>query len=226
MPRTPKNVIGSWHLLVENYSTSAQDFYAAIEEAFARRKLPKAKQSRVTYKESGIGSAKREYLRIRRGGVVFDICAAPYGTGYFFSWWTARPVTVGSIVLVLATILAIPFLLFRFLSAYTAELKIETMTGFFMLLFLLCFLSYFILGLLVREHVVPGEGTLLAVPYVGALYEALFAPLTYYRLDTALMFQESVRAAVNEVIEGLRNEQGLRALTPEELRPRMIGLGS
>lgn len=56
--------------------------------------------------------------------------------------------------------------------------------------------------------------------YVGWLYNLVFSPVTY-RLDTAHMFQETVRATVNEVIAGLQESGGLRALSPEELRPRM-----
>ena len=36
---------------------------------------------------------------------------------------------------------------------------------------------------------------------IGWVYERLFNPQTYYRYDTAMMFQESVRRAVNEVID-------------------------
>ena len=34
-----------------------------------------------------IASAKREYLRMQRGKYAFDICAAPFGNGFFVSWW-------------------------------------------------------------------------------------------------------------------------------------------
>lgn len=66
---------------------------------------------------------------------------------------------------------------------------------------------------------------MLAIPYLGAVYAAIFSPVTYYRMDTALMFQESVRGAVMQVIDGLQNTQGLRALSPEERTPRMRDLG-
>ncbi len=42
------------------------------------------------WKEGGVLSAKREYLRIQRGNLAFDVCTAPHGSGYFFSWWMAR----------------------------------------------------------------------------------------------------------------------------------------
>jgi hypothetical protein len=57
------------------------------------------------------------------------------------------------------------------------------------------------------------RGSLLARPVVW-LYQRLFRPTTYYRLDTALLFQDAVQAAINEVLEGLLSEQGLRVLLP------------
>lgn len=57
------------------------------------------------------------------------------------------------------------------------------------------------------------RGGLLARPVVW-LYQRLFRPATYYRLDTALLFQEAVQASVNEVLEGLLSEQGLRVPQP------------
>jgi hypothetical protein len=63
----------------------------------------------------------------------------------------------------------------------------------------------------------------LSVPYIGRLYAAFFNPNSYFRLDTAMMFRDSVRSAVNEVINELRVERGLRALEGEALRPQEPG---
>jgi len=49
--------------------------------------MPNVTLSRVTHSQSGIFSAKREYLRVVRNEYIFDICAAPFGNGFFFSWW-------------------------------------------------------------------------------------------------------------------------------------------
>ena len=149
MARKPARVLSHWYRYVEDFSTSGLEFYASVEAAVTRRGLPGVTLSRVRFLEGGIFSAKREYLRVQRERVVFDICAAPYGRGgYFFSW-------------------------------RLGELR----------------------------------GSLLARPFVW-LYRRLFRPKTYYRLDIALLFQEAVQAAVNEVLEGLLSEQGLRALRP------------
>ena len=48
--------------------------------------------SRVTHSQSGIFSSRREYLRISREEYIFDICAAPFGTDFFVSWWLGESV--------------------------------------------------------------------------------------------------------------------------------------
>src|SRR5688500_14045582 len=83
-------VAGHWHGYIEDFSTSALDFYVLVQDGIARRAIPDLTISRVEWQESGVGSGKRIYLRVSREGLNFDICAAPFGTGYFFSWWLAR----------------------------------------------------------------------------------------------------------------------------------------
>src|ERR1700686_3532631 len=83
-------VEGHWHSLIEGFATSSLDFYELVKAAIAKRQIPDLKISQVEWKESGLGSGKRVYLRVSREGLNFDICAAPFGTGYFFSWWLAK----------------------------------------------------------------------------------------------------------------------------------------
>ena len=40
---------------------------------------------------SRLASANRQYLRMHRGKHAFDICAAPFGNGFFVSWWLTEP---------------------------------------------------------------------------------------------------------------------------------------
>jgi hypothetical protein len=79
--------LSRWHRLFEGLQESSQKVYAAIEEQVQKQNIPNVKLSRVTYSEKGILSAKREYLRVRRQGRIFDICAAPFGNNFFVSWW-------------------------------------------------------------------------------------------------------------------------------------------
>src|SRR5713226_4848213 len=85
------NVISHWHQLIENFQTSALMFYQSVETALQARAVPELHSTRVEHQESGLASAKRQYLRMHRGKHAFDICAAPFGTGFFVSWWLTEP---------------------------------------------------------------------------------------------------------------------------------------
>lgn len=84
---SPKFVLSHWYYLLEGLQASPLDFYAAVEQAVARRQVPGVSLSRVDYREGGIFSAHREYLRVQRKKLVFDICGAPFGPSFFVSWW-------------------------------------------------------------------------------------------------------------------------------------------
>lgn len=76
-----------WHHSFEGLQISAQEFYQAVIEQVKAKNLPNVKIQRANYHEGGALSAEREYLRLRRFELVFDICAAPFGPGFFTSWW-------------------------------------------------------------------------------------------------------------------------------------------
>src|SRR5881296_1975829 len=83
----PPDLVSNWSTLIENLEASSLAFYQSIESAIQKRAIPDVELSRIDYHESGIFSAKREYLRVVRGKLMFDICGAPYGNGFFVSWW-------------------------------------------------------------------------------------------------------------------------------------------
>ncbi len=87
MATAPTTILAHWSTLIEGLQASPMDFYAQVEAALERRQLPDTKRSRVDWREGGILSAKREYLRVQRHEHIVDICGAPFGTGFFFSWW-------------------------------------------------------------------------------------------------------------------------------------------
>jgi len=163
MARQASLILSHWHQLFEGFQESPKRIYSLIDEAIDRRKLPNIKSSRITYRETGILSAKRDYLRVRRKEHIFDICAAPFGTGFFVSWWLG-----------------------------------ET-PGFW-------------------------ASLVLRIPLLGPLLVRAFRPETYYRLDTALMFQDSVHSAVLEVIGQATEGKGLKALSELEKKPILSDL--
>lgn len=214
-------VISNWHTLFEDFSISTQDFYAAVEEAIRRRDLPEVEISRILSKEGGVGSARREYLRIQHKRVAFDLCSAPYGSGHFFSWWLAKiPAKYGLLIVLGIGLASLPFCLTFLgvlLKIFGDSLFEMVIMPFVDLLFVLAF--FLIIGAGIERGLIGDEDWVLSIPWVGYLYSVFFNPTAYYRIDTAMMFRDSVRSAVNEVLNGLREEKGLRALGDEALQP-------
>ena len=211
-------VVSHWHQLIDEFNTSGLEFYEKVEEAVKTREVPDAVFSRAEFKEAGIGSAKREYLRIERKNVAFDLCAAPYGTGYFFSWWVSRLGPEHPFLYVLAFFFGIPIL-----TVIVAGIFGDSCGAF--LAMPLVFLSL-VVGVLflAKAEVFGPEELIVQIPYVGRIYSLVFNPFAYYSLDTALMFQESVGRAVHEVINGELSEQGLKMLTDEQQKPSIRDL--
>jgi hypothetical protein len=213
-------VVDHWHTLIEGFSTSSLDFYDLVKAGVARREIPDLRISQVEWKESGLGSGKRVYLRISRENLNFDICAAPFGSGYFFSWWLAK---IPRVLLDLAFLL---LSLMAFGIFFAIALTIITKGGEngnpgcagCAVIFLLPFLFFgalFGLGLLVRFGDTGLEPTVLSMPITGFLYQLLFRPVTYFNEDTAIMFRESVHQAATEAIDQVTTAQGVRGLSEE-----------
>lgn len=156
-------LVSHWNHMVQGLTQSVDEFYVAVEEELRGASVEGLKSERVAIAESGLLSAKREYLQVRRKEHVFHICAAPFGSGFFVSWWLT-----------------------------------EVRTG------ILAMLS--------------------GIPYIGFLF-ALIAnaarPLTYYRVDTALMFQSVTHGAVLGALDRVLSVKGLRSLSDVERKPLM-----
>ncbi len=156
----PTEILSHWNTRVDGMQQSSHEFYGAVERTLDTHSLKDYKTERVNISEGGIFSSKREYLQVRRADIVFHICAAPYGNGFFLSWWLGR---------------------------------IES--GFW--------------------------AWISDIPVIGMLAQNFLKPLTYYKLDTAAMFQGVVHSVVLEVLDGLTTEKGIRALAESERRPVM-----
>ncbi len=151
-------VISHWYNLIEGLQASPLEFYKAVEQAIETRQIPDTQRSRVDWKEGGLFSAKREYLRVRRKEHVFDICGAPFGNGFFVSWWLGE----------------VPSGLLELLGG---------------------------------------------IPVLGVLVRLFVRPASYYRIDTAHMFQSAVHAAVMEVVDQMTSAKGVRALSELDRKP-------
>ncbi|HZS09331.1 MAG TPA: hypothetical protein VFD58_31140 [Blastocatellia bacterium] len=218
----PSLIISHWYNLIENFNYSVHDYYTAVGAALEQRQIPEAANSHVDWKEGGLFSSKRTYLRVQRDRYVFDICAAPFGTGFFVSWWLGE-LRRANLFKMIAAVLAL-FLIGLFAVAVIfAEMSalfgtaVGGMLGLLSLPLVLVFISF-----VIRANPVGLEDTIIEIPVVGPIYERLFKPPTFYRIDTALMFQEAVHAAVMQVVDEITKARGVRALSESQRKPIMM----
>jgi hypothetical protein len=155
------SILSHWNHMVPGMQQSSAEFYGAIDEHLKSQGLDDTKTERVNIAEGGILSAKREYLQVRRKEHVFHICAAPFGSGFFVSWWLG-----------------------------------EVESGLWAML--------------------------SGIPYIGFIFRLLASvakPTTYYRIDTAMMFQSATHGAVLATLDAVTSAKGMRALSESERKP-------
>lgn len=230
MPVAPSHVRSHWSQLFEGFQMPPKEFYTAVEQAIAKRAIPLSGVSRVDWHEAGVLSAKREYLRVTRRELVFDICGSPFGAGFFVSWWLVAPpphilVRLGLLMLCLVGWVVTSNILFflvagsfRLIGLTLLGVMLGSVVGFvgglaapFVFLYLMVQVGN------IREDLVE------AIPGVGFVYRFLLSPSTYYRIDTELMFQSATHAAVREVVEEVTRGKVVRPLTELDWKPIMRG---
>ena len=94
MFRDFREINGSQATLHEWTKISTQKFYSRVESAIGERQLNEIRLGRRYYKEHLGISQKREYLAISYRKLLFLICAAPYGTGFFISTWSGEKMSL------------------------------------------------------------------------------------------------------------------------------------
>jgi hypothetical protein len=212
------SVVSHWSTLIESFQASPLAFYQSVEAALLRREVPQTKNSRVEHREAGLFSANREYLRIQREKLTFDVCAAPFGTGFFVSWWLVDEIPkLNPLLKVL--MLFVQLGIFAWLLA-----QFGLIAGTFVA-------AVLVVGFLAVVNVTASSGDtddsfVRALPLIGTLYALLFKPATYYRIDTMEMFQRAAHNSVLEVIDAMTAEKGLKLLAETERKPIMRELYS
>jgi hypothetical protein len=201
----PAEVLSHWYTPVPNFSASTSDFYARIEAELAAHKVPGLRISRVDFSEGGAFSDKRQYLRMTRERLVFDVCAAPFGTNYFYSCRFAElPVKVSIFGILLVMLLLIGFV---FLAMMCWPLFLLVPVG------VLALRNSGSMGLGGLDAFVAG------LPLIGPLYERFLRKETYYRQDTRLMYLTVVEGVVKRLVEEETASKGIKLLTEYEYAP-------
>lgn len=87
LKKTLKNHHSRWYTLLDDFSYSSQDFYQQLIEELQAQGVKNISTKYVFLKEGNTFSKKRTYLRVTWKDYDYDICAAPFGNGFFVSWW-------------------------------------------------------------------------------------------------------------------------------------------
>jgi hypothetical protein len=215
----PAEALSHWYAPVPCFNTSTQDFYTAVEKELNDQKVPGLAISRVEFSEGGILSDKRQYLRMTRERLIFDVCAAPFGTNYFYSCRFAEIPAVVELwqLLVLAFVLG-----FAALASFVVFVRIFGLLAPFV--WPVAFIVFLGMAIYVMRNAVSVgvkdlDATLLKIPVLNAVYEAWFRRDTYYRQDTRLMYLTVVEGVVKKLVEQETAANGVKLLTQYEHGP-------
>jgi hypothetical protein len=210
-------VLNHWYALLPRFSISAQDFYTAVEQELADCQVPGMTIERVEFAEGGLLSAKREYLRLTRERLVFDVGAAPFGTAYFFSCRFGELPLIVPIwtILILVTLL--------YLLTRVSWQLFGLLNGTFLLIMAAVTAVW-----LLRNAVALGlkdlDAALLRFPLTSAIYQVCFRRETYYRQDTRLMYCDLIDRIVKARVEEVTAAEGVRLIRYHEHSPLMKDL--
>jgi hypothetical protein len=208
-----------WIAFVDGFEYAPSEFYDAVEKELKARQVPGMEMSRIEFTQGGMLSDKRLYLRMMRERLTFDVCAAPFGTSFFFS---CRMADIAATVKLWQLLVVIVALGVCVLLSFTLLTKV--FGGLAIILFPFLWIALLILGIYVlRNAVAMGlrdlDTALINSPIVGPIYEAWFRKETYYRADTRLMYLEVVGSTVKKLAEDAVAVKGVKLVKQYEQSP-------
>jgi hypothetical protein len=218
------DVIDHWYALIPGFNSSTKEFYEAVEKELKERQVPGLEISHVDFAEGGIMSNNREYLRMTRERLVFDVCAAPFGTAYFFSCRFAEIPAVVKLGEFLVLIIVLCFSAFIGLIIFVKILGVLGLMLFPFLLLASLVGAIYVMRNAVAMGLKDLDASLIKMPIVGPIYEAWFRKETYYRHDTRLMYCETVNAVVKAKVEETTGAKGIKLIRYMENCPMLSEL--
>jgi hypothetical protein len=85
-----EHTVSHWYKTIDGLSGTPTEFYAAVQAKLLEQSIPGLVFKTVAFREGGILSDKRDYLRIRREEISYDLCVAPFGKTIFISSWLCK----------------------------------------------------------------------------------------------------------------------------------------
>jgi len=96
---TQKEFHSRWNTLIDNFNYSSKDFYTLLKEELNSNGVEGIACTFTFLKEGGAFSSSRTYLRVEWKNYQYDICASPFGNGFFISWWMLYKNSIGKIII-------------------------------------------------------------------------------------------------------------------------------
>jgi hypothetical protein len=206
------DILGHWIAFHDSFSFPPQEFYEAIEKELQARKIPGMEISREEFAEGGLISDKRIYLRLFRERLALYTCAAPFGSGYFFS---CRTVYVPALVRLWHIVAAL--VLFTIAGALLVKPLGITFAAVAMIA--LVFALAGVLRNAATSALSDLDALLLKIPVVATIYEDWFRADTYYRHDTRLVYLQRIPEIVKELAEEITAAKGARLEQQYQMSP-------
>ncbi len=206
------DVLGHWYTLIPNFNSSTQDFYQLVEQELKERQVPGLQITHEEFAEGGILSDKREYLRMTREWLVFDVCAAPFGTSYFFSCRFAElpaVVKLWQLAVLVVAILGVLALFWKVLGFGLGLVVLTVLIG----------IGVYLLRNAVAMGLRDLDAALIKMPVLGPVYAVWFRKETYYRQDTRLMYCHTVDEVVKAKLEETTGAKGITLIRYNEHSP-------
>ena len=209
--------ISYWCTLFDDCIYSSREFYALVEKNLEKRQVPDLLRDHIELHEGTIFSNRRLYLQMRRERIAAEICAAPFGNGFFISSRLFDRRRHAHYWDYLCAVLTPMFFVGPTMIQYGWLWGIILAGG----LFAFCW-SFMRLAVHVRFAWLDEK--ICMIPFIGPIYETWFHPNTYFRQDQTNMYREAVNRSVKEAVGQLTAEKGLRPLTENESRPILAEL--
>ncbi len=189
-----------WITPLLDFSSDADEFYKSVQEDLRLREVPELVSERIQYKDGGFLSQGREYLRLRRELLIFDILSAKFGTSWWFSCRSSViPRSIGLWDFLLALLM-----MGGFAAAYWY------MFGLFVGSIVMGATLGMMLILMVAAKSWNGlDDLLLQLPVAGIFYEAIFRAESYYRDDSRRMYVSIVDYVVREKVKEFATAGGI-----------------
>ncbi len=211
-------ILDEWIVYADSFSFPPQEFYAALENEIAARKIPGLELTREEFSEGGLLSDRRIYLRLFRERLALYTCAAPFGTGYFFSFRAVYVPALLRLWHVLAFLLlfgVIGGLLIQLLGLTFAVVAFATLL--------------FALAAVFRNATAAAVGDLdrllLKIPVISTVYENLFREDTFYRVDTRSLYLKTLPEIVRLLADEITAAKGVKLLPQSGRIPDLALLG-